>query len=186
MGEQADQRIAVIGSPGGGKSVLATAIAAASGLPLIHLDTEHWRPGWVEPDTATWRAHNVALAAGDRWVIDGNYGGTLPIRLARATLVVWLDLPTRVCLAGVVRRAVRYRRGGRPDMAADCPERFDRAWLTFLYYVATFRRQRRPALAARLAASEVALIHLDSVMKRSAFIDRLSADGIAALTALPD
>ena len=45
MGEQ-PERIAVIGSPGAGKSTLATMIAAATGLPLIHLDAEHWQPGW--------------------------------------------------------------------------------------------------------------------------------------------
>ena len=170
------QRIAVIGSPGGGKSTLATALADATGLPLIHLDREHWQAGWTEPDKAAWLAHCDRLVAGTQWVIDGNYGSSLPVRLSRATLVVWLDLPTRVCLLGAIRRAWRFRGGGRPDMADGCPERFDLAWLAFLCYIAAFRRRHRPAIAARLAASRVRVVHLTSTAERAAFLGRLESD----------
>ncbi|MEH0935109.1 hypothetical protein [Micromonospora psammae] len=32
-------------------------------LPLIHLDRHYWRPGWVAPDGAEFRAEVSALAA---------------------------------------------------------------------------------------------------------------------------
>lgn len=174
------QRIAVIGSPGAGKSTLATALAAATGLPLIHLDREHWQPGWVEPDPAEWQARNAALVAGERWVIDGNYGSSLPGRVKRATLIVWLDLPTHVCLSGAIRRAVRYRGIVRPDMREGCPERMDGEWLKFLHYIATFRRRKRPALAAGLARSGKPVVRIGSVAERAAFLGD-PVQGIAKL-----
>ncbi|WP_245298223.1 AAA family ATPase [Rhodomicrobium vannielii] len=51
------QRVLVLGCSGSGKSTLARRLAAAHGLPLIDLDREHWRPGWVEPRKPNgWRA----------------------------------------------------------------------------------------------------------------------------------
>lgn len=183
MDEQPAQRIAVIGSPGGGKSTLGTALAAATGLPLFHLDREHWRAGWVEPDPAAWQAHNAGLVAGERWVIEGNYGSSLPMRLRRATLVVWLDLPTRVCLMGALRRTWRYNGGDRPDMAPGCPERFDAEYLKFLAYIATFRRVKRPGLVRALATGGVPVVQITSAAERGAFGRRLEQGDLSALRA---
>jgi adenylate kinase family enzyme len=41
------KRIAVIGSPGAGKSTLARELGAALGLPVYHLDRLLWRPHWT-------------------------------------------------------------------------------------------------------------------------------------------
>ena len=46
-----------------------------------------------------WVARQRELLAGDRWVVDGNYGGTLELRAELADTIVFLDLPRRVCLA---------------------------------------------------------------------------------------
>ncbi len=50
------QRITVVGSPGAGKSTFARTLAGKLDLPLIHLDAEYWRSGWVEPPPAEWQA----------------------------------------------------------------------------------------------------------------------------------
>ena len=179
MAEQ--HRIAVIGSPGAGKSTLATAIAAATGLPLVHLDREYWKPGWVEPPAAEWQAANTRLIAQTNWVIDGNYGSSLAARVRRATLVVWLDPPTRICLAGAIRRGLRYRGTVRPDMREGCPERLDAEWLKFLWYIATFRRRKRPALQAGLARSGKPVVRIGSVRERAQLLADIQAQGIARL-----
>lgn len=168
----------MIGSPGSGKSTLAIALAAATGLPLIHLDREYWQAGWVEPERAEWTARATRLTEGSRWVIDGNYASSLQQRLARATSVVWLDLPTRVCLHGAIRRKLRYRRGGRPDMAWGCPERLDAEYAKFLWYIITFRRRQRPEIARRLSAADVPVLHLTSTAARCCFLSRLSTGGL--------
>ena len=132
------QRVLVIGSPGAGKSTFARQLEARSGLPLIHLDREYWRPGWVETPRDEWRVRVEQLVAGPRWIIDGNYGGSLATRLSRADMVVLLDLPWWTCVARLVRRSLRNRGRRRPDMAEGCVERLDAEYLRFLWYAATF------------------------------------------------
>lgn len=52
--------------------------------------------------------HDKALLA-DRWVIDGNYSKLMPQRLARATGLIVLDVPTLVSLMRYVRRSLLER-----------------------------------------------------------------------------
>lgn len=130
------QRVLVIGSPGAGKSTLSHALAARTGLPLFHLDKLFWLPGWVERDRDEGRAELAKVLAGERWIIDGNYGSTMPMRVARADTVVWLDYPTWLCLGRVFKRWWQYRGTARPDMTEDCPENLN---LEFLLYVVNFR-----------------------------------------------
>ena len=85
------ERILVLGPCGAGKSTLAAALGERLGLPVIHLDKEYWRAGWVEPPQAEWLGKVEELIARPRWVMDGNYGGTLARRLERADCVVTLD-----------------------------------------------------------------------------------------------
>ncbi|HVR91828.1 MAG TPA: AAA family ATPase [Novosphingobium sp.] len=133
-------RVLVIGSPGAGKSTFAKALAQRSGLPLVHLDAEYWNPGWVETPKDAWEARLAEIIAADRWVMDGNYGGSLPQRIAAPDTIVVLDYPTWLCLSRIIKRWWTHRGISRPDMAADCPERLDPS---FLLYVARFRQNKR-------------------------------------------
>jgi adenylate kinase family enzyme len=175
--EQPEQRIAVIGCPGAGKSTLATLIARATDLPLIHLDAEHWQPGWVEPEREAWLARAAALADGPHWVIDGMYNSTLPARLRRPTLVVYLDLPTATCLWGAMKRVRRWRGRSRPDMTEGCPEKLD---AEFVAYILTFRRRIRPLVERLLAGSDVRVIRLTSTRDRARFTAALTHGELAA------
>jgi adenylate kinase family enzyme len=139
--------VLVIGCAGAGKSVFAVELGTRLGLPVVHLDRLYWRPGWVEPSAVFWQEAVRAELARDRWILDGNYGGTLEQRLAVADTCVLLDLPRRTCLRGCLERRVR----GRIDPLPGCPERLTGE---FLRYVWTFRAKRRPALLASLDAFE--------------------------------
>ena len=114
---------------------------------MIHLDRHYWRPGWVEPGRESWHAEVAELVARPRWVIDGNYGQTLALRLAAADTAVFLDFPTALCLARVLRRQLGSLGRTREDMAPGCPERFDPA---FLLYVWRYRRDHRARHLATL------------------------------------
>ncbi|WP_343388145.1 hypothetical protein [Candidatus Amarobacter glycogenicus] len=53
------KRVLIIGSGGAGKSTLARHLGEISGLPVIHLDAEHWRPGWIEPSRTNGRRESM-------------------------------------------------------------------------------------------------------------------------------
>lgn len=173
-------RIAVLGSSGAGKSTLAVALGAATGLPVIHLDQEHWQPGWVEPDRVAWRARLVEIAAAPEWIIDGQYGASLADRLRRAELAVFFDLPTRVCLWRVIKRWWQIRGRVRPDMGEGCPEKMD---IEFLHYVATFRLLQRPKVIAAIEASGVRTVWLRTRREQRVFAEALQGEGLAAAIA---
>ncbi|MGL4882562.1 MAG: hypothetical protein ACRC8K_16095 [Waterburya sp.] len=44
------KRIAIIGCCGAGKSTLAKSLGEKLNLPVIHLDTYYWQPGWQETE----------------------------------------------------------------------------------------------------------------------------------------
>jgi adenylate kinase family enzyme len=143
------ERVLIIGCPGSGKSVLTRRLAAATGLPAVHLDRHFWGAGWIEPAPEVWHARVVKLAADPRWIMDGNYTNTLPLRLDAADTAVFLDFPVWLCLQRVLRRALRWigrRRGD--DMAPGCRERID---VAFLLYVWRFPRDQRGRVLQALA-----------------------------------
>ena len=140
-------RIMVIGSGGSGKSTLARQIGDALGIEVIHLDALFWRPGWVETPRDEWIAIQQSLVSRDRWVIDGNYGGTLDVRLRAADTIVFLDLPRTLCIRRIITRRVRYAGRSRPDMAPGCEERL--TW-EFIRWVWTYPSRRRPAILRTL------------------------------------
>ena len=171
------ERILIIGSPGAGKSTLSREVARRTGLPLHHLDRLYWKPGWVEPDEQAWRDAVAGLVAGPRWIIDGNYGGTLKLRLARADTVIDLDLPAWLCVAGILRRLIGPQASVRPDMAAGCRERPNREFLEFMIYTATFRRRVRPRIARNMQGFGGRYIRLSSRKQVARFLGRLPAPG---------
>ena len=149
------ERILVLGPCGAGKSHLARALGERLGLPVIHLDKEYWRPGWVEPPREEWAARVEELIARPRWIMDGNYGGTLARRLERAQLVINLDYPRRVFFPRMVWRLASNFGRTRPDMAPGCAERFDRK---FWRYTWRYRTDAAPRRENRMAASGVPVL----------------------------
>ncbi len=141
------KRVLVIGSGGAGKSTFARRLGERLGLPVIHLDRVYWRAGWVEPPKDEWRLKVEELCAGESWVMDGNYSGTLEVRLAACDTVIFLDLPRVLCTWRVLKRALMYRGVSRPDMAEGCPEQMP---LEFLLWVWNYPRRSRPKVLARL------------------------------------
>jgi adenylate kinase family enzyme len=144
------QRVLLIGPGGAGKSTLAREIGTARALPVIHLDALYWRDGWVPTPDEAWEVIVRALVARPAWVLDGNFGGTLPLRLAACDTVIYLDQSPWRCTARVVRRWVTYRGRSRPDMAPGCPERPS---AEFLRWIWRYRATRRPRVLAALAAA---------------------------------
>lgn len=161
------RRVLIVGPCGAGKSHLSSRLGEILGLPLVHLDAEYWRPGWVPTPKEQWRERVDALIAPDRWLIEGTYLSTLARRLERAEVVLHLDYSPRVCLPRVAWRIATGWGRTRPDMAPGCPEHIDRA---FLVYAWRFRRVQRPRILAAMEASGVPAISLASPQETEAFL----------------
>jgi adenylate kinase family enzyme len=128
----------IVGCGGSGKTGLANQLASLLGLPVVHLDGIYYDDEWNQLPHAEFATRQHDLIAKPRWIIDGNYAATLPIRLAAADTVIFLDLPAISCLAGVVRRRWRYRGGQHHDGV------YDRITWCFVRYIWRYRQQMRP------------------------------------------
>jgi len=133
------KRIAIVGCPGSGKSTLARRLASITGLPVIHLDMEFWRPNWEQTPKDEWIDIQTGLVAQSHWIIDGNYDGTMTLRFAAADLIIFLDVNRFVCLYRVLRR----RNNARPDFPAFLVEKIDWQFLKFIW---NFPKKNREAI----------------------------------------
>lgn len=150
------KRILVLGPSGAGKSTLARRIGERLGLPVVYLDAFNWNPGWVQTEVGLFRQRVAEAAARDAWVMDGNYSAHLDLRLPRAEVVVWLDLPRYVYFTRAVWRSVRNFGHERDDLGPGCPEQFDLSFLAD--WVWTYPKRSR-ARHAQLMSSLPAGIH---------------------------
>ena len=141
------KRICIIGCSGPGKSRLSGQISALLDLPAFSLDQYYWRPGWKTPAADVWRRQLEELIQQPNWILDGTYVQYLEARLARADLVIYLDLPRLVCVFRILWRTLRWWRRLRPGAPVGCVERFD--W-EFFHYVWTFRRDHHPKVVDSL------------------------------------
>ncbi len=141
------QRIAIIGCPGAGKSTFALRLGALLGIDVIHLDRLYWHPGWVRTPTEEWLQIQTAALQADRWIVDGNYAASIPLRLALADTVIFFDFPRALCLWRSLKRVASARWTTRPDMAEGCRERIDLEFLRFIWY---FHRTKRPGILHQL------------------------------------
>jgi adenylate kinase family enzyme len=101
------RRVSVIGTSGSGKSTLGRELAGILGVPYLELDSIFHQPGWRPLPQPDFREAARAAAAGDGWVIDGNYSAVQSIVWERADTVIWLDLPRTTVMRRLVWRTFR-------------------------------------------------------------------------------
>lgn len=146
------KKIAVIGSGGSGKSTLALRLGKALGIEVTHLDALLWKPGWVLLSREEQAAAQRTIIERERWIIDGNFGATLAMRVTAADTILLLDLPPALCLWRVIMRRLRSVGRTRPDMAEGCPERLglSRADREFMARIWNFRENSLPDILSLL------------------------------------
>ncbi|MFK7773640.1 MAG: DNA topology modulation protein [Saprospiraceae bacterium] len=141
------KRIMIIGCSGSGKSTFSKKLNELTQIPIVHLDQKYWKPNWTESSEEEWRKTISEVVKKDQWIMDGNYSGTWDLRIPRADTIIFLDQPTYVCLYRVTKRIIANYGKTRPDMTADCPERFD---LEFFHYVLVYNLMRRKSNLKKL------------------------------------
>ena len=155
-------RVVVVGANGAGKTWLAARLAERMAAPVISKDALALTTGWVQRPAAQVRADIIARIAADRWVLDGGPSVLIPDVLARADLVVWLDVPARLRFWRVLRRSLRYAGRVRPEHPPgnrDWPG--PRQW-RFAWRVLVAGGRFRAAIAAGLDGAGVPVVRLQS------------------------
>lgn len=165
------KRIVTIGSGGAGKSTFARQLSEKLNIEVYHLDAILWKPNWVGTPRDEQKRIQYELVEKESWIIDGNYGGTLDIRLNTADTIILLDIHRVICLYRAIKRTFQYRNKTRPDMAEGCEERFD---LEFLKWIWKFPKTRRTSILEMLEeiSEEKNVIILSSPKEVKRFIER--------------
>ena len=132
------KRIMVIGCPGSGKSTFSRELHGITGIPLFHLDMMYWNADRTTIDKAVFRARLSDTVKKSEWIIDGNYGSTIELRMKECDTVIFLDYPLEVCLEGI-----RERRG---KVRTDMPwvEAEDEEDEEFVEFIKNYNSQSRP------------------------------------------
>jgi adenylate kinase family enzyme len=143
------QRVAIVGTPGAGKSTLARELGARAGLPVIHLDQHLFLPGWERKSDEEWDEITERLLAGDRWVMDGAFH--MEKAVDRADTIVFLDFSRARGYAGSLKRlALAYLGHPAPDFAPGCEDKLDRDFLRLLRTIWRYPGDQRREIASEL------------------------------------
>ncbi len=103
------KKVIIIGCPGSGKTTFAEKLNKLTGIPLYHLDAIWHKPDKTHIPREDFDQRIKEIFATDSWIIDGNYGRTIEMRLKECDTVFLFDLPTEVCLQGAVERIGKDR-----------------------------------------------------------------------------
>lgn len=130
------KKVIVIGCPGSGKSTFSKALHELTAIPLYHLDLLKWNSDktTVSKEIFLERLENVLVL--DRWIIDGNYGSTIELRIKECDTVFFLDYPLQLCLDGIKQRQ------GKPRSDMPWVETEDDA--EFLEFIRNYNLQSKP------------------------------------------
>ena len=175
------KKVLIIGSSGAGKSTFSRRLHQTTNLPLIHLDRLYWKPNWVETiDKDEWKQTIENALHGGAWILDGNYSGTLEMRLEKCDTVIFLDLPRLICVYRILKRVAFYRKGSRPDMADGCDEQFDWEFLKIVWNYPTRSKPKVEALLKRFENKKT-IFSLRSKKEIEDFFVNLQSDAVNSL-----
>ncbi|MBF0580242.1 adenylate kinase [Erysipelotrichaceae bacterium RD49] len=160
--------VLVIGSPGSGKSTLSRKLGDILDLPVIHLDLLWHLPDQTTVSEEVFDKRLMTELNKPCWIIDGNFLRTVPLRLEKADLVLFLDYPAALCEESVEERI------GKP--------RLDLPWIEqsfdpeFRIFIQEFPIIRRPAildLLSKVNPAKTTVVQLTSREEADQFMDLL-------------
>lgn len=148
------KKIIVIGCPGSGKSTFSRSLQKVIKIPLFHLDLLYWNADRTIVEESIFYQRMFEIIQKDEWIIDGNYGSTMELRLQECDTVFFLDYPLEVCLNDIKERKGKIR--------SDMPwqEKEDEEDIEFNTFVKNFDIQNRPRILELLKKYFYKEIHI--------------------------
>ena len=162
------QRVAVVGTSGSGKSVLAQRLAQQIDALYVDLDSLYWQQGWQGAPPDIFHAHVIAALQHERWVVAGNYSKVRDLIWSNADTLIWLDYQLPLIMWRLLRRTIqrivtREDLWGTGNRETWRKQFFDRESL-FLWALQSRPRQRReyPQLLQQPEYHHLRVVHLHS------------------------
>lgn len=100
------KRIVILGVTGSGKTTFGRRLGEKLGLPATDLDDLHWLPGWKPRELDSFRQKAAETAAGEGWIIIGNYSKVRDCIWPHADTFIWIDYPFLLTFWQLLRRSV--------------------------------------------------------------------------------
>ena len=145
-------KVIIIGCPGSGKSTFSKAIHEKTGLPLYHLDMLYWNSDRTTVNKELFRERLQKVIECDSWIIDGNYGSTIEMRMKECDTVFFLDYPVEICIDGVRERKGKVRTD-MPWVETEDDEEF-------LLFIRNYNAESRPKVIDLLQKYSEKDIHI--------------------------
>ena len=160
------ERIVIIGCGGAGKSTMARQLGEKLDIPVVHLDTLFWKPGWVEESPEEFDRKLAIELEKPQWIMDGNFNRTMPQRVAKCDTIIYLDFSRFACICGVIKRVLTTYGTVRPDMGEGCPERIDFEFLKWVWNYNRDKRERNYRLLNEATHAETIVLKNRRMVKR--------------------
>ncbi len=141
------KRIVFLGCAGSGKSTFSKRLGEKLNIPVTHLDTLYWKPGWVEEEKEIFIKKQLEIIEQDTWIMDGNYRDSLELRLERCDTIIYLDVPRIVSIFGIYQRYFTYKNKSRDSITAGCEEKIDSSFFNWVWH---FNKRSRPMLMDKI------------------------------------
>lgn len=140
------KRVVVLGTSCSGKTTFARSLAHALDVLHVELDELYWLPNWTPRPVEEFHALVDDAVAGERWVMDGNYGSVRHLVWPRATTAIWLNYPFLLVMRRALWRTIR-RAVTREELFSGNRESLRLSFLSrdsiLVWVVRTYHRRRR-------------------------------------------
>lgn len=100
-------KINVVGTSGSGKSTFSRKLAQVLNVPHIEMDKIFWQPNWQESSNEKFFKDLENALNHEKWVLDGNYTRSIPIKWKNVETIIWLDYSFTRTIFQAVKRALQ-------------------------------------------------------------------------------
>lgn len=137
------KKVIIIGCPGSGKSTFGRLLNKITNIPLHHLDMMYWNEDKTTVGKDVFVERLKTVMATPSWIIDGNYGATMEMRIRECDTVFFLDYEAEICLSGIEERKGKAR--------SDMPWVEEGTDEEFISFVKNYNKESKPKVMELLS-----------------------------------
>lgn len=149
------EKVIIIGCPGSGKSTFGRELKRITELPLYHLDLMFWNEDKTTVSKEIFMERLQEVMSNHKWIIDGNYGGSMEMRIKECDTVFFLDYPAEVCIDGIMDRKGKPR----SDMPWIENDNTDEEFITFIKNYNIENRPKVIMLLEKYSSKNIVVFH---------------------------